>query len=198
MWEEAKEFLLETNKYLHINNSINNSLNLSSTKNIELLVYSTKHLDDGEKSIKTHKNITNLFSQYQNENPENSLIYNLFDIKPDITKKIPFTFSTLETKLSEIFAQIEKIRNPYITLKEKFYYFFAQNSNYTEELDMQSQPKFSYLKYLDKLVNRKYYSGTLYAYIELFAPKITIIRNKEVRKYLYICISTIYDIVEPI
>lgn len=194
MWyEEAKEFLLETNKYFYTNNP----LNFPSTKNIELSIYSTKHLDQEEK-IKTDKNITNLFSEYQNENPENSLIYNLFDIKPDITKRIPFTFSTLETKLSEIFAQIEKIKNPYITLKEKFYYFFAQNSNDTEELDMQSQPKSSYLKYLDRLVNRKYYSGTLYAYIELYAPKITIIRNKEVRKYLYICISTIYEIVEPI
>lgn len=192
--KEAKEFLLETNKYLHTNNP----LNFPSPKNIEISVYSTKHLNNEEKVIKTDKNITNLFSEYQNENPEKSLIYYPFNTKPDIAKRIPFTFSTLENELEKIFAKIEKTKNPYLTLKEKFYYFFTKNPNNNEELDLQSQPKSSYLKYLDRLINRKYYSGTLYAYIELYAPKIAIVRNKEVRKYLYICISTIYEITEPI
>lgn len=197
MTEEAKDFLLKTNEYLQ-----GEFLKIVIPQNLEISVFSKRLKYDEEFPEKTEKSILDIFASLKGKrNKKKSFVSSALLEKPDLTRVVKFTFKNLEQKLDPFLAPIEKLKTkiPSLTLKGKFYYFFVPDEYgfYDDEYDLNSVPKETYPKYLDKLINKKKISGKIYAYIEFQSPNILAYKNKEETiNSLHVILSTSYEIVE--
>jgi len=197
MIEEAKDFLLETNKYLQ-----NDFLKTVVPQKLEISVFSKRLKYDEEFPEKTEKSILEIFAPLKGKRDKNkSFVSSALLEEPDLTRIVKFTFKNLEKKLNPFLAKIKELKTkvPSLTLKGKFYYFFGPDEYgfYDDEHDLSSLPKETYPKYLDNFINKKRISGKIYAYIEFQSPNIMFYQNKEETiNSLYVILSTSYEIME--